>query len=533
MVFPSPNIAYSLYSKGERPLKQALCHAREGSVVIDQTLQRYGRASIRDYGRELLLSPPPSLQGADDFITVSRELSAELFGEETAAMLAADLSKNPAALTANHHGVDYFAQSVQGSLIFALLQKEQVGGRRTALVLSCGNIPLDNITYPQGALIYAVGKDGVEHTPRKLPIFSNKLRRWAVCVAPGYTPEMIERAVAVVANLEKNGDIATGVGRTLRDLLERDYGDPVIAGLPDYSRQATMLNHRIWRRLHVHPHRVPCLICLELEKVAARLVQMDIRDPRRLVSRVLFDPRPRLRILKLLDGHRACWQNGMEKAGAVSKPMHPALLRRGTHFFWGISENGRRFPLCVCSPEGSRAMMSGIDGRGRQVEYPLDPDSVDDLIRQNRLIPSVFTCFLALALARGIICLGGYYQADYLPRMQAAVVRALSQTTADREMAEAVAGVPTDRYLSGMQAVLIAREGGLLLPAGPLEIMAENGLTDLDAERILAMTVEEAHLASLFETIPDIAPGGTAFPNWKRHFARDAFDAMRGRAVVK
>lgn len=533
MISSAKNAFHPITSAGERPLEQALALAREGAAVIDRTLQRCGRASIRDYGRELLKPPPPSVQSPDDFIGVVRELVAELFGEDTAAMLAADLTENPVALTANHHGVDYFAQSVQGSLLFALLQREQAGGRKTALVLSCGNIPLDNITYPQGALIYGIEGGAIDRAPRKMPIFSNKLRRWAVCVAPGYTPEMIERASVVAANLEKEGAVSPDVGQALRDLLEEEYADPAIAGLSDYSRQAAMLNHRIWRRLHVRRQRVPRLICLELEKVASRLVRMDIRDPRRLVSRVLFDPLRRSRLLEALDGSRACWQNSPASAGEGIKPMEPALPRRGTHFFWGVSEDGRRFPLCVTASAGGRAVLAGTDAKGRRAEIPLDAESVDELIRQNRLIPSVFTCFLAIALARGVACLGGYYQAEYLPRMQAGVVRALSEAPADRDTAEAVAGVPTDRYLSGMQTVMIEREGGLLLPAGPLEILAGKGLTDLDAERMLAMTVEEAHLASLFETIPDIAPGEAAVAAWKERMARDAFEALRERVVVK
>ena len=178
-------------------------------------------------------------------------------------------------------------------------------------------------------------------------------------------------------------------------------------------------------------------------------------------------------------------------------------------------------------------MLTGADTKGRMVEYPFDAGSVDDLIRQHRLIPSVFTCFLAISLARGVACLGGYYQAEYLPRMQAGLIRALSAAPADRETAEAVSGVPTDRYLSGMQTVMIAREGGLLLPAGPLEMMARQGLTDLDTERMLSMTMEDAHLASLFETIPDIAPGEAAAAAWKERMSRDAFDALRERVVVK
>lgn len=515
------------------PLETALGIAKNCSPVIDRTLRDYGDVSIRDYGRELLKPPSPSIQPTGDFIRIAREMTCELLGKETAEMLATDLEKNPVVLTANHHGVDYFAQSVQGSLIFALLQREQTGVGKTALVLSCGNIPLDNITYPQGMLIYDIKGGGLSCAPRKMPIFSNKLRRQIVCVSASYTDEMIKRATKTATNLEKKKMISPKVLQCLRDLLTDDYGDPVIKGMPDYSRQATLLNHRIWKRLHVDHRRVPRLICLELEKVSSRLIISDLLCSRSLISLVLFDRNLRTHVFEALDGHRACWKHSPAVAQSEGTLPETTVPQWGTHFFWGISENGRKFSLAVTRGEGDTEVMRGVDNKGRRVEFPFNPDSLASLIRMNRLIPSVFTCFLVLSFARGVNCLGGYYQADYLPRMQTGFVQALKHASADRDMAETIERVPTGGYLSGMQTIMTPWEKECLIPAGPVEIIAENSLTELETQKILAMSVKDAHLASLFETIPDIAHRKITSTGWKHSLAMNCFESLSDRIVVK
>jgi hypothetical protein len=189
--------------------------------------------------------------------------------------------------------------------------------------------------------------------------------------------------------------------------------------------------------------------------------------------------------------------------------------------------------MAVTRGESGRAVMRGIDGTAHGTEHRLAPAAMENLIREGRLIPSVFTCFLTLALARGVNCLGGYYQAEYLPAMQAGLLQALSESDETREMMDAVERIPTDRYLSGMQTVMTSPAGGLLVPAGPLEIMAEKGLSEFETERILAMSVEDAHMASLSETIPDIAPGEHASADWKHALAQDLFATLRHRVVVK
>jgi len=138
-----------------------------------------------------------------------------------------------------------------------------------------------------------------------------------------------------------------------------------------------------------------------------------------------------------------------------------------------------------------------------------------------------------LSFARGITCVGGYYQCEYLPLMQEGLIKALKNTFGYHDVASFVASVTTDTYLSGMQAVMIRVKEDALVPAGPVEIIAGGGLTDKDINKILSLSVKDAHLASLFETIPDFVPWVIKSPSWKEQLALDCFRILERRVVIK
>ena len=148
-------------------------------------------------------------------------------------------------------------------------------------------------------------------------------------------------------------------------------------------------------------------------------------------------------------------------------------------------------------------------------------------------MPSIFTCFLEVAFARSVVCVGGYYQAEYLPKIQKGLVRALRQAKGYHESASMVEKVITDTYLSGMQTVMIRVKANELIPAGPLEIIAAGGLTKEDLNKILSLTLKDAHLASLFETLPDLAPKAIETNQWQKDLAAECFELLDGKIVVK
>jgi copper homeostasis protein CutC len=96
-----------------------------------------------------------------------------------------------------------------------------------------------------------------------------------------------------------------------------------------------------------------------------------------------------------------------------------------------------------------------------------------------------------------------------------------------------VSQVPTGGYISGMLALMTRIEEDCLIPAGPVEIIAGGGITSNDIEQMRSLTVRDAHLAALFETVPDIVPAGLNAPGWKRQLAGDCSRLLEGKVVVK
>ena len=149
-----------------------------------------------------------------------------------------------------------------------------------------------------------------------------------------------------------------------------------------------------------------------------------------------------------------------------------------------------------------------------------------------RLIPSMFLCFAALLFARGLTCVGGYLQGEYLPAMQKGLVRALEKIRKYETLTGFVAQGRTDAYLDGMLAVM-ARVGDHLVPAGPLELAAGKGMILADMDRLSRLTVREAHLADLLDTLQDAVPADTLPHGWKRQLAKDTFQSLKDKIVMK
>ncbi len=117
--------------------------------------------------------------------------------------------------------------------------------------------------------------------------------------------------------------------------------------------------------------------------------------------------------------------------------------------------------------------------------------------------------------------------------MQEVVVTALQKTNYHDDIADFVTQVPTDCYLSGMLAVMAETDDGCLIPAGPAEIIAGGGITRDDIEKMLSLTVREAHIAGLFETVPDIVPKELRVPGRKKELASDCQQLLEGKMVLK
>jgi hypothetical protein len=304
-----------------------------------------------------------------------------------------------------------------------------------------------------------------------------------------------------------------------------------------YSDQAVLLNNLIWKRVFQAESRRTELIYLELEKIVENVLQFDLKNKNSLIYKVMFDPLLRETVLHELDGARACWN-----LDQLMQRTHFGLLDdfdkisangSGTIFFWGINEAGRRIPLYLVSAGDKDESFKGIDDHNQHWQLTYSPEAILDALSAGRLLPSLFTCFLVLAFARGVRCIGSYFQGEYLPMMQAGLVNALKKIPAYDEIAIQVEKVESNFYLSGMLPVMTIVENDFIVPAGPVEIAAGGGLTNDDIETMLSIKVRDAHLAALLETLPDFIPWLSKTSDWKSRLAKDSLRRLEGKVVIK
>ena len=474
------------------------------------------------------MRPGAGTQDARDFVACVARQAGALLGEEAAARAANTLARFPAVLTANHHGVDTFAQSLQGTLALGLgVRRLSPADASAVVVLACAAIPLNNLTYPRGLLGYSRGATG--RVPVRLPVFPDRYKRDLVHTCAAFDAGMVTRAAGRAEGLGRDGSLHPASAAAARALLEEDYARDAVLSLPGYSQQATVLNAALWRRQFRTPASMPALVYLDLEAVAGELLAGDLEREGSLAHAVFLDPAVRRAVVTGLDGARACWNRRSLASRAAGEGGGPA----GSVLLWGLDRRGRRVPLDLLENPRGPARLVGVSDGGEPVDIPLEPSELIQALKDRRAMPTLFASYLCILMARNVNCLGGYYQADYLPRMQRAVVSALrARDTAD-ELAAGVAGCDGATYLSGMQAVLTRNPEGGLDPAGPLEIAAAGGLDEEALDRVATTTLDDGHLGSTVDTVLDTAADLVGHEGWQRDIATDLAHTLPGAVVME
>ncbi len=494
-------------------LKKAYQNVLDKFPGVAGIVREYGRLSLEEYAGEFFRYQARSIQPRDDLIEAASEYARRLLGGETAALIERHFAETPVAMTANHHGVDYKSLTVHGTIIYALPRLFADSPERIPVVpvLAFGIVPLNNFSFPRGIVLsrkkQASGQPaGKAGTFLKVPVIPVKFSQTLVSAAGPITGEMVSRALKEVERLSCEGAITESERKNLTSLLREEYAGDKVTALPDYSDQAVVLNQALWKRMFAPPLRegLPKLAYLEIERICAPLLEKDIRDENSLFHSLLFDPLLRQELLRSLDGKFGCWDlRKLEELfgrAAQGRLGHHEFRGCGTTFFWQVDGKGRRVPLVPAGSDSSPTL-SGI-APGEEISIPLTPDALGQGLRERKLLPCLFSSFAALSFARGLKCLGGFFQVDYLPAMQRGLIQALESRGLD-DWAQKIAGVPTAGFVTGMNIALAHYPGGKTASAGAVEIIASGGLSRTDLERIKTLTVEEANLAGLMETYPE------------------------------
>ena len=508
-------------------------HICNVSPTVKMVLNKQGLSTIRRYMTNIVPRPVDSYQSSKDLHKAIYDYVKPLLGEKIAKRTVEDITTLPFVLTANHHGADFLAQSVQGTLIFGSRQTETGKSLSTIPVFACGNIPLNNLTYPRGMLVYDLKYLPTEKIPAKIPLFPERLKRKMVSCVEHFDQSMVDRTLQSIHKMTKKGNLSDTVSNTLVELLTQDYAAPEVLNQESYSQQAVILNNRVWKRMFADTN-IPDLVYLELEKIVAEVLFSDLQNENSLFQLLSFDSKILQKLLNVLDGVQVCWQrDNLRRRLLEGDPRRLNAKSCGTCFFWGIDDHGMRVPLLCIPQEDRKKMLVGVDDKGKKYEFPFKPDTLLKALKNDQILPSLFTCYTVLSLARGIVCAGGYYQAEYLPQVQNGVALALEEVSDHQIAAQKVRHVPTKAYLSGMQAVMFRGNNDVLVPAGPIETIARGGLTSSDMETILNLSVRKAHVASLFETIGDLPMDSTWINEQKQELAQECGKMVKYDVVIK
>ncbi len=249
------------------------------SPIIKKTIAEHGETTIAEYLARYPLPMGNGCQEKDDFFEVVHDYLLPIHGESIARRTVTDLSNTPVALTANHHGVDFFAQSVQGTLLFSLILSFMNPAQSTIPVLACANVPLNNLTFPRGMLLYHTAKNDCTDMPQKIPIFPDKLKTSYVSLVGPIDKDHIKRTATRIGKLVNQGGLLPEYGDVLHDLFKTDYSHTVSQGWQSYSEQSVVLNHRLWNRMFADSDMSMDLVYMELEAIVSRLLMKDLRIP--------------------------------------------------------------------------------------------------------------------------------------------------------------------------------------------------------------------------------------------------------------
>lgn len=376
----------------------------------------------------------------------------------------------------------------------------------------------------------------IDKIPLNLPLYSDKRKRAIVSAVEPFDGDMIQRSLKRLKLWRQDNLVNPIIANTIESIFNDVYGSPDVLSQKSYSDQAVMVNHRIWKQLFTSEQSAPDLIYLELERIVAHLLSKDLQTPNRLATMLIMDDSYREKLINVLDGTVGCWNQKMlaQRINASCEGSNPygSAQTCGTHFFWGIDDRGRRFPLCLTKGTGGLNKLAGIDDRGKNWSYDFNVSEIIQALRNRRLVPSLFTSYMTISFARGVTCIGGYYQSSYLPKMQHGVVNVLKQF-GDHNAAEKIAVIPSNGYLSGMQSVTTTIDKKYLIPAGPVEIIASGGISDKEYDAIQKMNVYDAHMASLCDTVVDVIPRVARTTQWKGQLFSELFQQLYRNTICK
>lgn len=386
--------------------------------------------------------------------------------------LAQQLKDYPIISAADHHGLLNYKLLYNSNLVYSALIKNIK--QKYLVVLATGDISLNNDSFPRGFFFKG----------QKVNFFSKKESTIPV--------HLIDRIVGTHKTF--------GIECFMLNLNSLDYTEEekkfleylffnsidVKGSIQRYSKfsdQISYLNYHLWKLLFHKDIRgfIPDMVYIQSNYLINCIFKEEIKQQNSIISKILFDKEVIALFLKNFNGITSCWDDNS-----------------GTHFFWGISEKKKIFPLRYDS-ESHKLVAANY-------ELELNVDVIIDALDKNEIRLSNYFYYLTTTFLGGYTALGGFNQIEYLPQMQKAHVKTLREIGM-HDLADQFASRVTDGLICGMTPFHHDSAIDMIWhynsTNGKFNGNLDNGITQEELDRVNNMSVREM-IHSAIETMSGI-----------------------------
>ena len=474
------------------------CYAQLRDAIPDACAlieSSQGDLALRDYAASLRPSPVTPLQDGEDLIALTEAEAARIWSPAVGAALRRELEDRFMALTANHHGVDFHPEFLQGDMLIAQ------GCKHAVPLFACGGVPCNNMSFPRGILLPPKSMDTT--LPGRYAALPVGDRHAFVSTQIPFTEALIRKSVGAAERALKAGELTPVEHAFIDRMLKEIYLHPDVLKQSRFRDQMSAANALMWLSLAAPDLELPPLVSLELQQLCGQLIAADLLKADTLMHDIVLEPQLCEAIFRCLNGYRSCWTAEGDQ------------ITRGSFLFWAMDEKGRGHALL---PDFAAHELYAP--RRPDLRFRLEAEEISAALKAEKLLPSLYLTFTAASLIRGLSCAGGVFQYAYLPAMQQGTAEALrlcSDSRADKLAANCPLG-------AGFHVFMAPDANGMAHAAGPLDIMNHGGISAEEWQAFGSVTLREAFLCAAPFEYEDILPAALKPEGW--------LDAMRTPAPV-
>lgn len=496
-----PKIYISKNTK-EYLLNQVLSNA----PTLKNMMKKYRKYTLIEYLKKIKMENDIINYKDNIFIENNSDLEEVVFNylkesvDEDKAKKCINILKQTKTLhTANHFGIDYLPQSVQGNMLYykwLTLYDENVN---VVPIFACATVPMRSENFPRGILnYYSLSEKKIIKTP----VFPDKERSVMVGCSKGFTKEMILKVKKHYEKNLKNNSISYDTYIQMMKILS-EYEKDDILKKTSFIEQGLLINEILYRNI-LKDTNISYLY-IPIEQIVAKLLIKDLQNNKSLINKILWNKEIRNDILNELNNCVGCWNNAsLSKIKDWNDKESSIYYVEGTHFFWGVDNKNIRYPLYIYE-EDSKLYLIGVTSYNDKVKFEFTREKLIIYIKENKIFSNIFITFIEIYFTRNYSVIGGCFQETYLKVIRDKLAHVLIKHSFF-DTGNYIKYREGLFYMSGLIFLIKNFKENCAVPMGLAEILEDGGFTEKEFDDFLNITYYKSHEFGLFNFYTDIVP---------------------------